>query len=189
MPKFVLVVSGLPGAGKSTLSRRLGADLGLVVVCRDRLQTLFTDIRAVLADADRADLLGASGDALVNHVVDAVLDAGHGVVVDGNFNWQWQRDAVRRLVAERRPPGFEVRLWGDVTALRRRWLEREPDLAILPDMAPILDAAYSRPKEFVLDASYGRVEFDTTDFTTLDAAYPELLSRLRDRIEPSQLVG
>ena len=112
-PGFVVVVSGLPGSDKTTLARRLGADLGLVVVCRDRLgQSLRPVGDALGGDPNR--VIGSALDQLINQIIDSVLDAGgRGVVVDSNFNWVPQREAIRSLVGRRRPPGFEIRLWGD----------------------------------------------------------------------------
>jgi predicted kinase len=177
---FVVILSGLPGAGKSTLSGRLGEDLGFVVVCRDRLKaSSLTEIGAALEETNQGGLLGAAGDALVTHVAGCVLDAGQGVVIDNNFNWSWQIDTVREFVRERRSPAFEVQLWGDAEVLRDRWARREPDLAARPEMGAVLDSAYSRSKEFVLDASYTRVEIDTTDLTAIDIAYPGLLAQIQ----------
>ena len=45
-------------------------------------------------------------------------------------------------------------------------------------MVSVLDAAYSKPREFVLDPDYPRVELDATDLAQLDASYPALADRI-----------
>jgi predicted kinase len=185
---FLVVVSGLPGAGKTTLADRLGADLGFVVVCRDRLKPAFDPLSKALG-GDPNQHVGAVLDALINQVAASVLEAGRGVIIDGNFNWAVQRDPIRHLVAERRPAALEVRLWGDPVVLRKRWEEREAGLAGLPEIGPILDRAYAREREYVLDASYTRTDIDTTDLALLDAAYPDLLGRVRAELAALQPVS
>jgi hypothetical protein len=133
---------------------------------------------AALPADDRGPLLGAALDRMINEVVGAVLDAGVGAVVDGNFNWVWQRDAVRSLVEERRPSCFEICLWGDVDALRRRFIERN-DPPLTEDLVLQLEAAFGRPREAVLGPPTPRVDLDTTDLGVVDRAYPGLLADIR----------
>lgn len=70
----LVIVSGLPAAGKSTLSARLGRDLGFPVVHRDRLRRFIFDGMHGLPGA--GDLLPAAGDRLVIGTVGLVVEAG-----------------------------------------------------------------------------------------------------------------
>jgi len=51
---LVVIVNGLPGAGKTTLARPLGAALGLPVFVKDRVKELLADMIPGDADADAA---------------------------------------------------------------------------------------------------------------------------------------
>ncbi|UVJ40532.1 ATP-binding protein [Arthrobacter sp. CJ23] len=44
MAESVILINGLPGAGKSTLSEQLGEELGVPVVSKDRVKELLADI-------------------------------------------------------------------------------------------------------------------------------------------------
>lgn len=57
-------------------------------------------------------------DRIVNIAIEAVLTAGHGAIVDGNFNWHEQREPVRELVRRRQPVCAEVCLWGEPSVLK-----------------------------------------------------------------------
>lgn len=67
MPPLLVVVSGLPAAGKTTLSKRLSADLGLPHVCRDRMRrSSMTDVHGTLPPDERWRV-GAAVDRLVRY--------------------------------------------------------------------------------------------------------------------------
>lgn len=44
MAESVILINGLPGAGKSTLSKQLGKELGVPVVSKDRVKEVLADI-------------------------------------------------------------------------------------------------------------------------------------------------
>ena len=142
MRPTVVIVSGLPAAGKSSLSRRLARDLGFVVVCRDRLvvESGLRDVQAALP-AGQWQMVPATTDRIMNFLIDAVLDAGQGVVIDGNFNWHEQRQPVRELVERRRARSIEICLWGEPAVLKERF-ERRADPPMTVESAQLrLDRA------------------------------------------------
>jgi predicted kinase len=82
---LVIVVSGLPASGKSTLARGLGARLGLPVIDKDRVLEALYDSLGVGDHAWRARLSRAADDVLFA----LAADAG-GAVLD---NW-WHHDTA-----------------------------------------------------------------------------------------------
>lgn len=85
MGKPVLIlVNGLPGTGKTTLARRLAADMQLPVFSRDGLyETLFDALECRGSGAP--PLLGSAAFALLYHVAGSVLAAGQSVIVEQFF--------------------------------------------------------------------------------------------------------
>lgn len=74
MSPFLVVVSGLPASGKSTLARRLANDLSTPMVSRDRLRdAVFPDFGSAVAA--RGPELGPAIDRLVTTVLTSILDA------------------------------------------------------------------------------------------------------------------
>lgn len=172
----VVVVSGLPASGKSTLSRRLSADLGLPLLSRDALKPAMADL-AEVAGPDGGWRVGRSIDLLIDHMARRLLDVGIGMVIDSNFNWPEQMDKVRALVEERRPTCFEVCLWADPSVLRQRFIDRsEPPLT--PELEPHFAKALARERVPVLSPPTPIRHFDTSDFGALDQAYQDLLEEI-----------
>jgi predicted kinase len=177
-----VLVSGFPAAGKSSLSKRLGGDLGFVVVCRDRLvgDSGLRNVQSFLPP-ERSALIPAATDRLVDFMTDAVLNAGHGVIIDNNFNWPEQRAHVRRLLDRRRCPRVEVCLWGDPGVLKARYAARADPL-MDEYLSGVFDVAVARPREPVLASPDSVFEFDTSDLSDLESKYDSLLSAIRDSV-------
>lgn len=172
----LVVVSGLPAAGKSTLSSRLGHDLGFPVIHRDRLRRyIFGGFHAI---EEARTLLPAAGDRLVIGTISAIVRAGVGAVLDGNFNTERHMTPVRELLADSGMSAVEICLWGDTEELRRRFIDRA-DPPLTADLEPYFEEVLHRDREAVLSDSEKVRHVDTTDLQTLEAAYPSLLDWAR----------
>lgn len=161
------------------MSERLGRDLGLPVVHRDRLRH---SVFAGVYDIDGVrDLLPAAGDRLVIEAVSLVVEAGVSVVLDGNFNTERHMAPVRALLEERTLNAVEVCLWGEPSELRRRFVERA-DPPLTPELAPYFESVLHRDRNSVVaDATRVR-HLDTTDPSTLDDRYADLKQWVLQRI-------
>lgn len=174
----VVVVSGLPAAGKSTLAARLSKDLEWVLVSRDQLGTILFEELGAVVPADAGWRIARAKDRLVNTVVGAALDVGAGTVLDGNFNVVEQADAVRSFLAARGAHAAEICLWGDPAVLRQRFIDRATP-PLTPDLVPYFDRVLNRERWTVLAPPAPVLQIDTTDLSEIDAAYPSLLTTLQ----------
>jgi predicted kinase len=87
---LLLIVNGLPGTGKTTLARRLAADMALPVFSRDGIYETLYDALGRHSPGPPPQL-GAASFALLYSVTSAVLAAGQPVIVEGYFG----RSALR----------------------------------------------------------------------------------------------
>lgn len=168
-PKLV-VVSGYPAAGKTTLSRRLAHDLHVPLIRKDALKPALVDLAGSWPPPTDSWRFGRAA-RLITEAFAEEAARSSAVIVDSNFNWDHDRTGFTQLVGRLGAETFEVCLWGDPVILKQRWEEREGHTR------EVLDEALHRAREPV---TTGEVrEFDTTDFAALDAAYPTLLNDLR----------
>jgi predicted kinase len=80
---LLVIVCGKPATGKTTLGRRLAADLGLPFFSKDALkETLFDALGA--ADRAWSRRLGIGSFALLRHITETLLAAGQSLVVEAN---------------------------------------------------------------------------------------------------------
>lgn len=124
MTRPVLVlVSGPPGAGKTTLAARLGADVGLPVIDRDDLKDAMFDTLG-WSDREWSQRVGVAAYEVLYLIAERLLAAGVSVILDTNFQ---RGEAVGRLRAMQERHGcevVEVHCRADPQVLARRFRER-----------------------------------------------------------------
>jgi predicted kinase len=81
---LLIIVNGLPGAGKTTLAKRLSMDTKLPVFSRDGLYENLYDALD-LRDHEVPKRLGAASFSMLYYVTGLVLASGHSVIVEGFF--------------------------------------------------------------------------------------------------------
>jgi predicted kinase len=100
----VLIITGAPASGKTTVGRQLAAALGLPYLSKDLFkETLFDSLGA--HDRDWSRRLGGASMALLFRSAEALLAAGHSVALESNFYAAWDTPQLRAL-SEHHPCRF-----------------------------------------------------------------------------------
>lgn len=96
-PRLV-VVSGAPASGKSTLARHLADALALPLLAKDALKEAIADAMGRPWDVPASQRLGEAAYAVQYNVAAGLLDGGIGVVVESNYRRGVAEAELGRLV-------------------------------------------------------------------------------------------
>ncbi len=168
----LIVVTGLPGTGKSAIGEALGRRLRIPVFAKDWLEAAL--LRAGWADTASAGRLGWAGYELLTTLVERQLCLGQSAIVDSvastqSIRSQWRALATtygarwlviecvcsdellhrnRLATRERQIPGWPEVGWAEVERVRSYYEPWQEDRLIL-DAAQPLDANAHRGLEYV----------------------------------------
>ena len=183
-PPLLVIVTGAPGSGKTTLARALAAACTLPLLCKDDFKDLLFDS---LGWSDRAwsRKVGVASIRLLFLVAERILAAGQPVIVESNF--RDARETPDFLALRERSPYVSLQIVCTCTrevALARyaaRWQagERHPGHGegdLLGELTRALDADEFTP----LNLGGETLWLDTTDPTTVD--YAPLIAAIRSRL-------
>ena len=94
----LIIFSGLPGTGKSTLAESVGKDLGVPVFAKDWLEA--TLVRTALKPTDEDRSLGFAGYELLTVLAERQLMLGQSVILDSVAASQSIRNTWRQLAEQ-----------------------------------------------------------------------------------------
>lgn len=186
VPPTLLIVTGLPGTGKSMLAVRLRRALGWPVFAKDVFKERLLD---TLGSGDRAwsRRLSDVSFTMVFACASECLDAGQSCIVEGNFRRSQHSGPVGELIARSGARCVQVLCHADGELLVARFRDRAAVAARHPghrdlDVLPLIEAELRRGRIEPFELPGPLLEFDTTraDVTVVEALMRDVL-RLCDR--------
>jgi predicted kinase len=179
---WLIIVTGLPGTGKTDLGRRIAREFQLPFVNKDGIKELLFD-RLGWKDDDWSKKLSLASYDLLDYFVASQLAVGRSLVVESNFTSA--EDSPRFLALKQRfdfqPLQILCHAKGEtlLQRFRARIGQRHPghvDHLIYERLEPVLLHGRSAP----LDIGGQVIEVDTTDFVAID--YAGLFSAIESTI-------
>jgi predicted kinase len=167
---LLVLVSGAPAGGKTTLARRLSTDLRLPLIVRDQLKEVVADAIGHPADTPAANRLGAAAYGVLVSLAREMLLGGHGVILESNFRRGVSEVDLRPLLAY--SDACLIHCTADRDVLRLRYAARAARGERHPSH---LDAAHRDELEHDLEA--GR-------FDPLELSVPTLVVDTNDGLRP-----
>lgn len=180
MQPLMVLVSGPPASGKSSIARRIAHDLSLPYVGKDDIKERLFDTLGV-GDRDWSRKLGAATYELLYWFIELQLEAGHSLVAESNFRAQASGEQFVRLQARFPFDAYQVICRVDPAVQRTRYEERWRTGQRHPghvDDVSIIDVVREPHDVYgVMPLGGPSVEVDTTAWETID--YDGLLANIR----------
>lgn len=174
---LLVVVAGPPCTGKTTLGRRLAADLDVPFIAKDGIKERLFE---TLGWSDRAwsRRLGIASIAVLYDTLERILAAGCSCVTESVFRPEYDDERLGELCTRYGARPFQIQCVADGEALWRRWRERVASGARHPGHVELTMYDEVRPgllrgRLDPLHLDGPLVEVDTTDVVAVD--YLDLL--------------
>ena len=120
----LIVVSGAPGSGKTTLARRIAAELTLPLISKDAIKESLADAVGLPRTVEESGRLGTAAYAAMFALASATLDAGRSAVLDSNFRHGRSEEELVAVAAGR--PVRVIHCQAAPSTIERRYRDRAP---------------------------------------------------------------
>ena len=178
----IIIVTGRPAAGKSTLAKWLSHELKLPLVSKDSIREELFD-RLGWRDRKWAQELGKASVDMMFYFAQAELKVGHSIVMDNSFYPPVSNPRFQALKKEYQAESIQIVCNSDRETLFRRFQDRADSGTRHPghgdhDALEELYKYLGDNSSQVLDIGGAVIEIDTTDLSSLD--YQEILGRVKE---------
>jgi predicted kinase len=169
---LVIILTGLPATGKTTLGKRLAPMLGLPCLHKDGIKELLFE-RFGAEDREESRRLGRACYDLLYYFAEIQLAVGRSLMMESNFDPRYATQEFLRLKTLHPFEPFQILCKTDGDTLLRRFHERavsgERHPAHMDHIVATEDRSHLLQGRLdPLEIGGTLLEVDTTDFATLD---------------------
>jgi predicted kinase len=184
MHPMIIIVTGRPAAGKSTLAKWLSHELKFPLVSKDSIrEELFN--RLGWKDRKWAQELGKASVDMMFYFAKAELEVGRSLIMDNSFYPPVSTPRFQALKAKYQAESIQIVCNSDRETLFHRFKARADAGNRHPGHGDqdVLDELYANLADNssqVLEISGSTIEVDTTDFSKID--YQDILERVNSAL-------
>lgn len=184
MHPTIIIVTGRPAAGKSTLARWLSQELKLPFVSKDNIREELFD-RWGWKDRKWAQELGKASVDMMFYFAQAELAVGHSIITDNAFYPPVSSPRFQALKEKYHAESIQIVCNSDRDTLFQRFTSRANSGSRHPghgdqDVLEELYANLADKTSQILEIGGSVIEVDTTDFAKVD--YPEILKQVESSL-------
>jgi predicted kinase len=170
----IIVVTGMPGTGKTTLGKTLSEKYRLPFISKDALKERMFD---TLGWNDKAWSLkvSAASHRVMDYIIEEELRAGHSIIVESNFKQSIDSERFRGIQAQYGCEIVQILCWAEGEVVFDRFMGRIENAVRHQGHVEEMSAAQIRQefvdsngKDIPLDVEGDTVELNTTDLDVID---------------------
>ena len=179
--RFLIIVTGRPAAGKSTLAKQLSQELKIPLVSKDEIREVLFD-RLGWDDRPWAQKLGVVSIDLMYYFAKTQLLSGGSIILDNAFDPEVTTPQIIALQAATQAKIIQIICNAESELLFNRFFERAKKGGRHPGhrgdkVAEPLRGYLARNHSPKMDLYGQTIELDTTDFSSIN--YFELSEKIR----------
>jgi predicted kinase len=184
---LLIIISGPPCSGKTSLGSWLSEQLTLPFFHRDGFKELLFD-RLGWSDLEWSQRLGGASYGLIYHTATALLQARRSLIVESNFDPQFDTHGLRAQAARYPVLPLQIRCMAEGGVLFERFKQRVASGQRHPGHLDHLNIVVyepvaregAGPRNDFLEIGGERIDVETNDFATID--YSRILALVRAAI-------
>jgi predicted kinase len=172
---LIILILGLPGAGKTTLGKKIASELRLPFISKDDIKVRLFDVYG-WKDREASKQAGMASFRIMDYFTEAQIKSGHSLILESTFNpayddarfQAWQKEFGVRYV--------QLYCYANAEVVRRRFAERAATdsrhvSAIEGDEGLQVLENYIRQGFTPLNIDSTIIKVDTTDFSKVDEVH------------------
>lgn len=169
---LLIIVSGLPGSGKSTLTQRLAAHFALPLIQKDMIKETLCDVLGCTT-LSQSQLYGRASMVLLYQFAEAILKRGQPCIIESVFHPALSTQDLLKLQQQCPFLPLQIHCQAEIAVLiervKHRWESGERHRGHMEHLREF-DPNLSLPKEYLqpLPLNGHVIELDTTDFEIID---------------------
>ncbi len=179
---LLVIVTGLPGTGKTSLGERIAQELRLPFLHKDGIKELLFDTLG-WSDIEWSKKLGRASTELLYYFAEVQLMTGNSCAIESNFDATLATPKFSALSRKYSFSIVQIICKADPEVIRQRYQARWKSGQRHPGHVQHLDprddswSHLPQGKETAMNIEGQVIEVDTTDFSTVD--YTSLIAELR----------
>lgn len=120
---FVVLVTGIPAAGKSVLAEKLSADLGIPWFSKDSIKEELFDTIGFMSREEKVKL-GTAATSILYYLAEQMMQRRKPFILENNFEAS-SRQGLAALLSRYGYRALTLRLTGDYAHIYQRFVQRE----------------------------------------------------------------
>jgi len=169
---LLIIVSGPPSSGKTTLAKSIAQKFKLPLITKDNLKEILFDTIG-WKDREWSKKLGSASFSIMHYILDSLMATGQSIIIEGNFKAEFESQHLSSRLNQYNYQAVQILCQCDGQVLFARFKQRSQSGERHPGHCDTLN--YEELKDSLLVGKYPPLDiysqniiFDSTDLNHLD---------------------